>query len=244
MKKLIAILATFAILVVNLSAQNQAIFIREFTAPDPTGQFHAGNTAQPLNPGMTYQVYQSGNSYYLTCKNCPTTPAPVVVQPQQGCSECVDPEIFYRFLEEQRKTLDVALRYQNQGGGQGGNHDQLTYHQIQLMDQMARQQMRQGRTGLILSSIFGAAQIGMQGWNNWMVRQGMYQSNLSVINNLPGTGTIGNGPQMFPTIPSGSMPNGIPADDPRWNPVQQPGLPNMSTPVHQGPGMYSTIRRL
>ncbi len=189
MKNLIFV-AIFLFLGLGALKLNAQTFVREFVAPDPTGQFHNGNTAQPLNPGTTYHVYQNGNSYYLTCsKNCPTpSPAPPtpILQPQQNCSQCVDPEIFYRFLEEQRKTIAEI----NRSGGGGAQQDQLTLYQIQLMEEQARAQIRQGRAGLILSSIFGAANIGMQGWNNWMVRQGMYRSNFQV-NTFTGTGNNG-----------------------------------------------------
>jgi hypothetical protein len=217
--------------------------IREFVAPDPQGAYTNANTQKPLIPGTTYQVLSEGTLTYLVCiRNCPPTvvtppPAPVIIQQQQGCSDCISVDNALRLVAEQRLMAETIMRYQQQNVGTNNNSSNgsrmsqeefyLSNRQLDLMESAAKTQKRQGAWGIALNTMLGAAGVGMQAWNNVLVRQGYYQSNLSSITNVinqggGGTTNPGGGPWTGGNTPpnNGSNNNGgnVYADnDPLWN---------------------------
>lgn len=132
------------------------------------------------------------NQFEEYCPTCPkpqtvVTPPPVtppVIIQQQGCSDCISVDQALRLVEENRRMAETILKYQQQGGGnQGGGMSQAELYayerQFAIAEEQLRIQKRQGIGTILTSAFLGLGNLGMQGWNNWNVGRGKYQSILT-----------------------------------------------------------------
>lgn len=140
----------------------------------------------------TYNAHS--NQFEEYCPTCITTPTvvtpppvspPVIIQQQQGCSDCISVDQALRLVEENRRMAETILKYQQQGGGgnQGGGMSQAELYayerQFAIAEEQLRIQKRQGIGNILVNTFFGLGNLGMQGWNNWNVGRGKYQSILT-----------------------------------------------------------------